>query len=126
APAMSGLQMVAAPDTADPHVMLTLEGRPRLGPDQYFGVEGVAVYLVDQRRAACAADFGGGCISTERRQAQAIGRPNTFDNILPVGSTTTIDGVTIIVSGKTGNAFTVQTSGTFVAPAPLPIGGSGG
>ena len=45
-PTGGGAQMLIAPDLANPHVMLTLEGRPRVGNDQYFDTEGVAAYRV--------------------------------------------------------------------------------
>ena len=120
APGGGGVQMVAAPDGGDPHVLLTLEARPAVGPDQHFPVEGVAAYIVDQRPNACDnSDFFGACISTSRRQTKAVGGSNTFDNILQVGSTTRVDGLTIVVTGKSGSTFTVQVSGTFAAPAQL-------
>jgi len=49
APAGSGTEMVAAPDPSNAHVMLTLEARPKVGFDQFLGVEGVAVHMIDQR-----------------------------------------------------------------------------
>jgi hypothetical protein len=42
--------------------------------------------------------------------------PNRYDHVLQVGTTTIIDGVTITVTAHTGTTFTVQVSGTFVAP----------
>ena len=120
APAGPGPQIVVAPDSANPHVMLTLEARPKIGNDQAFDVEGVAAYIVDQRPFACPTsvfDNGGPCISADRRQRQAISStPFGFDHILQVGTTTSIDGLTITVTAHVGNTFTVQTSGTFVAP----------
>ena len=120
APAGPGMQMVVAPDPANPHVMLTLEARPKVGNDSSFTVEGVAAYIVDQRPFACAAsafDNGSPCISADRRQRQAIVlMPFGYDHILQVGTMTTIDGLTITVTAHVGNTFTVQTSGTFVAP----------
>ena len=113
--------MVAAPDPTNPQVMLTLEARPKVGYDSAFEVEGVAAYIIDQRSQACQGfSFSSGpCMSTYRRQRPAIAlAPNAYDHILQVGTTTTINGVTITVTGKVGNTFTVQTSGTFVAPAP--------
>ncbi|HEX3089745.1 MAG TPA: hypothetical protein VHQ23_13910, partial [Ilumatobacteraceae bacterium] len=118
APAGGGAQMLIAPDLANPHVMLTLEARPKVGNDQFLATEGVAAYVVDQRSAACDFIIGGGCISAQRRQKQAIsGTAFGYDHVLQPGSTTTIDGVTITVTAHVGNTFTVQTSGTFVAPA---------
>ena len=121
APAAAGMQMLVAPDSADPHVMLTLEARPKVGFDKYFTIEGVAAYIVDQRNDACmsGAYYNEPCISADRRQRQAISlTPFGYEHILQVGTTTTIDGVTITVTAKVGNTFTVQVTGTFVAPAP--------
>jgi hypothetical protein len=114
-----GVQMLAAPDPADPRAMLTLEARPRIGNDQYFATEGVAAFIIDQRGAACSSFFRAYCVSTDRRQRQAIsGTPFGYDHVLQVGSTTSINGLTITVTAHVGNTFTVQISGTFVAPAP--------
>jgi hypothetical protein len=119
APAGSGVQMLSAPDPADPRVMLTLEARPQVGNDQYFPTGGVAAFIVDQRGAACTSFFRAYCISTDRRQRQAIsGTPFGYDHVLKVGTTTSINGLTITVSAHVGNTFTVQVSGTFVASAP--------
>ena len=119
APAGPGIQMVVAPDSANPHVMLTLEARPKIGNDSSFTVEGVAAYVVDQRAFACSASVfaGSPCISADRRQKQAIAvTPFGYEHILQNGSTTSIDGLTITVTAHVGNTFTVQTSGTFIAP----------
>ena len=117
APAGGGLQMVAAPAAGNPHVLLTLEARPSVGNDRFLAKQGVAAYIIDQRPAACTeSSFYHACISTFRRQSQAIGNPNTYDNVLQVGTTTPIDGLSITVLSQSGNTFTVQVSGTFVAP----------
>jgi hypothetical protein len=119
APATAGAQMLVAPDPGNPRVMLTLEARPRIGHDQFLATDGVAAHIIDQRGSACGGStFGSsGCISTERRQSQAIAvAPNRYDHVLQVGTTTIIDGVTITVTAHTGTTFTVQVSGTFVAP----------
>jgi hypothetical protein len=117
APAGAGIQMIAAPDPGNSRVMLTLEARPRVGPDRFFLTEGVAAFIVDQRPDKCTIKYYAACISTFRRQMQAIGAPDTYGNILQLGTTTMIDGVTITVTAHTGNTFTVQVSGTFTAPA---------
>jgi hypothetical protein len=119
APTGAGVQMLAAPDPADPRVMLTLEARPRTGNDQYFATEGVAAYIIDQRGPACSFNSRAQCTSTSRRQSQAIpGTPFGYDHVLQVGTTTSMFGLTITVTAHVGDTFTVQTSGTFVAPAP--------
>ena len=120
APAGAGTQMLVAPDPGNPHVMLTLEARPKIGNDSSFDVEGVAAYVIDQRPYACGASIfdGSPCISADRRQKPAVALAAFgYDHILQVGSTTSIDGLTITVTAHVGNTFTVQTSGTFVAPA---------
>ena len=119
APAGPGTQMVVAPDPGNPHVMLTLEARPKVGNDSSFDVEGVAAYVIDQRAYACGASIfdGSPCISADRRQKPAIALAAFgYDHILQVGTTTSFDGLTITVTAHVGNTFTVQTSGTFVAP----------
>ncbi len=120
-PSGGGTQMVVAPDPGDSRVMLTLEGRPRIGNDRNFPVEGVVAHIIDQRPGRCFTFSGGPCVGTDRRQSQAIGAPDSYDHVLQVGTTTVIDGITITVTGKTGDSFTGQVSGTFIAPsADLP------
>jgi len=116
----AGIQMIVAPNQGDGRAMLTLEARSPVNADSWLPPEGqgVAAYIIDQRPNACVSgpDFGA-CTSTDRRQAQAIGQPRTFDNILQVGSTTVINGLTVTVLARSGGTFTVQVSGNFVAPA---------
>jgi len=123
APLGSGTQFVAAPDSRDPHVMLTIEARPKIGLDQYLATEGVALDIVDQRGGACPDSFyyGNLCIGASRRQQQVpYADGNPYAHVIPVGGTATVDGVTVTVTGRIGNAFTVQVSGQFSAPAPAP------
>ena len=126
APMAEGLQFAAAPDPANPKVMLTLEARPKVGYDSGLDIEGVALYVVDQRANECRRAISGACLSAARRQAPALGQPHGSQSIVPVGSTVTVYGITVSVTGRTGNAFTVQVSGTFAAPAQLPIADDGG
>jgi hypothetical protein len=116
APNGPGLQMLAAPAPGNGAVMLTLEARPKVGNDRFFTVEGVAAYIIDQRASACTANIGGACVSTDRRQRQAVLVANSYNHFVTVGSTATFNGVTVTVTGRSGNAFTVQVSGTFTAP----------
>ena len=121
APGAPGMQMIVAPDSADPHVMLTLEARPKVGYDQFFDTEGVAVYVIDQRKYACmdGAYYQRPCVSVDRRQRQAIDvAPSGYGHLLQIGTTTQINGLTITITAHVGNTFTVQINGTFVAPAP--------
>jgi hypothetical protein len=118
APATTGMQMIAAVSAPQTSVMLTLEARPLVGEDQYLAVEGVVAMIVDQRATACDFSFGRPCTSTERRHRQAVvNAADEFAHVLKVGTTTTIDGVTVTVSAKTGSTFTVQVSGVFSPPA---------
>lgn len=123
APFSAGIQFLAAPDAADSRVMLTLEARPRTGLDQYLPAEGVAVHIVDQRPAACdTGSFFNGCLGADRRQQQVpYSASNTSAHVVAVGSTLTVAGVTITVTSRIGDGFTVQVSGQFVAPAPSPF-----
>jgi M6 family metalloprotease-like protein len=118
APAGAGTEMVAAPDPSNAHVMLTLEARPKVGFDQFLGVEGVAVHMIDQRPGSCFSFISSTCISTDRRQRPQPARTDTDDyaHVLQLGTTTVVDGLTISVLAHTGNTFTVQVSGTFFAP----------
>ncbi|MET0908607.1 MAG: hypothetical protein ABWZ99_03990, partial [Ilumatobacteraceae bacterium] len=123
APAGGGTQMLAAPDPGDPHVMLTLEARPRTGNDSAFPVEGVVAHVIDQRPGGCYVPWGNGaCTGTERRQAPALGAPDSYDHVLRVGTTSVINGLTVTVSAKNGNTFTGSVSGTFQAPPPGDLG----
>jgi len=123
APQGSGVQFVGAPDASDSRVMLTIEARPKLGVDQYLEAEGVAVHLIDQRPGACDnGTFYGACLGASRRQQQLpFDGNNAYAQVIPVGGTHTIDGVTVTVLARAGNGFTVQVSGVFAAPAPSPF-----
>lgn len=59
-----------------------------------------------------------------RRQAPATGAPYTFDNVLQVGQTVTLDGVTIAVLSRTGTTFTVRVQGAYRTPSSMTSGAS--
>ena len=59
-----------------------------------------------------------------RREAPATGAPYTFDNVLQVGRTVTLDGVTISVLARTGTTFTVRVQGTYRTPSSMTSGSS--
>jgi len=114
APARDGLQFVALPDPSDSRSMLTLEARPRVGRDQFLGVEGVALHVVDQ------VPRSGGFIdgfSTGRRQRQALGASRSYDHVIGVGASLTVHGVTVTVLGRTGDSYEVTVSGSYRMPA---------
>ncbi len=121
APSGDGMQMAVAPASGNSMVMLTLEARPAVGLDANLSVSGVAAYIIDQREGACPSNAGAAalfhaCMSTFRNQIPAIGSSGTYGNVLQLGTTTIIDGVTITVSARAGNTYTVVVSGIFVAP----------
>lgn len=57
-----------------------------------------------------------------RRQAPATGAPYTFDNVLQVGQTLSLDGVTISVLARTGTTFTVRVQGSYQTPSSMTSG----
>jgi hypothetical protein len=113
APARDGLQFVALPDPSDPRSMLTLEARPRVGRDQFLGVEGVALHVVDQVPRGGFIDG----FSTGRRQRQALGASSSYDHVLGVGASLTVHGVTVTVLGRSGDSYEVAVSGSYRMPA---------
>ena len=102
--------------------MLTLEARPKVGADQYLPVEGVTMHVVDQRMGACDdGTFYGSCPGAARRHQQVPYVEGDDDaHVVPVGGSATVNGVTVTVTGRIGNAFTVQVSGAFTAGAASP------
>jgi hypothetical protein len=113
-PGRDGVQMVALPDPVEPRSMLTLEARPRVGRDRFLGAEGVAIHVIDQ---VPRGGFGDG-ISTDRHQRQAIGAPDSYDHVIAVGGTVTVDGVTISVLSRIGDTYEVTVTGTYHMPGP--------
>ncbi len=109
----AGLQMVALPDPAAPLSSLVIEARPAIGRDQYNLRAGVAVHLIDQ------GSGGFNAISANRRQRQAVGAPDTYDHVITPGSSLTLHGVTIEVTGAAGEGYAVRVSGTYRRPGSL-------
>jgi hypothetical protein len=102
-PTGKGVQLVAFPDAGRPTSVLTIEARPALGRDQYLLAEGVAVHVVEQSDG-------------DRRQRQAMGAPNTYEHVIPVGQSATVHGVWIRVLGKVGDGYQVTVSGSYRRP----------
>lgn len=111
-PTGPGVQFVAFPDPTDDRAMLTIEARPALGQlDQHLVTPGVAVHVVDQVPTGNAFIIDG--FSTNRRHRQAMGRPRTYDHVIEVGSSATVNGVRISVLAAAGDGYLVTVSGTF-------------
>ncbi|MDQ2756139.1 MAG: hypothetical protein M3Y71_06185 [Actinomycetota bacterium] len=144
----AGTQIVAVRDPHDAYSVLTLEGRAAVDYDQHLsgpychvipdpasstgatrcdtllptGHDGVVVSLVRQTPSASG-------ISLFRRMSQAMGRPYSFDHVLQVGDSVTVEGVHIAVLARTGTVFTVQVGGKYTTPtrmvAPTALAPSG-
>jgi hypothetical protein len=110
-PTGAGVQMVALPNASAPARMLTLEARPAIGYDEDLVKPGVAVHIVDQ------GDGSFNSISTQRRQRQATGQPNSYDHVVAPGGSLTVDGVTISVIATVGNGYQVTVVGSYVGGA---------
>ena len=119
-PAGDGVQLIALPDPADPLQLMTIEARPAIGRDEPLEVAGVAVHLIDQ-----SGDGFHTGVSTERRHAQAVGAPNSYDHVVAPGQRLAVHGVTIEVHGSAGDGYVLAVSGTYHSPGPLPRPGTG-
>lgn len=111
-PTAGGLQVIVAPDPAEPQSMLTLEARPAVGDDDFIDREGVALHVIDQQQR-----FGNlSGLSTSRIQRQAIGPGDSYDHVLAVGDTTSVHGLTITVLRRVGDTFELRVAGTYRPP----------
>lgn len=115
APARGGVQFVALPDPGDGRSMLTIEARPAVGHDRFLEAEGVALHVIDQVPRS-GYPFGIDGISTDRRQKQALGAPESYEHVVGVGSSLTVHGVTVTVLGRIGDTYEVTVSGTYHMP----------
>lgn len=111
-PNASGLQLIVAPDPAQPQSMLTLEARPAVGADAFIDAEGVALHVVDQVQRY--GSLGG--LSTSRIQRQAVGPGGSYDHVLAVGDTATVHGLTITVLRRLGDRFELRVAGSYRPP----------
>ena len=121
-----GIQMLAIPTALSPGTFYALGVRVQEGIDSNVPLEGVELYLIDQRHNACDRSFAGLCGNTRRRTIpvnapglDAFGRltiENVFDeddhNIgLNVGVFTEEgrpDWLRFTITGREGDKFTVQ------------------
>ena len=116
-PESAGTQLVVAPSVTSSRALVTVEARPKTGFDHILDVGGVAVHLVDQRRAMCDVPAFDGCPSLWRRQGQAMGAPNTYEHVLQPGQTRTVHGLTITVVASTASGYRVSITGAPVVAA---------
>ena len=121
-----GIQMLAIPTALSPGTFYALGVRVQKGIDSEVPLEGVELYLIDQRHHACARSFAGLCGNTRRRTVpvdtpglDAFGRltiENVFDQDdgergLNVGVFTEEglpDYLRFQVTRREGDKFTVQ------------------
>lgn len=114
-PTGDGLQTVVLPDPAEANRLMTLEARPAVGRDQFNESAGVAVHLIDQ-----TGDGWTRGVSTNRRQQQAFGEPNTYLHVVTPGNSVTIYGVTVTVyANGEGEGYSLEVSGTYRSPGAL-------
>lgn len=111
-PNASGLQLIVAPDPAQPQSMLTLEARAAVGDDDFVEAEGVALHVIDQMQRY--GNLGG--LSTSRIQRQAKGPGDSYDHVLAVGDTATVHGLTITVLRRVGDRFELRVAGSYRPP----------
>jgi hypothetical protein len=110
----AGVQLVALPDSSTSLSSLVIDARPAAGEyDQYLAKGGVSLHLVDQG----AGDFDR--ISVNRRQAQAVGGPLSYDHVVVPGQTVSVHGVTVSVLATAGGGYEVSISGQYHRPGPL-------
>ena len=115
-PNAAGLQLIVAPDPADPLGSLTIEAKPAVGNDDFLDDEGVAVHVIDQVNR-----YGGlSGLSSSRIQRQAGGVPDSYDHVVRVGQSKTFHGVTVSVLRRVGDRYEVRVAGTYTPP-PAPF-----
>jgi hypothetical protein len=111
-PGASGLQVIVAPDPAQPLGMLTIEARPAVGRDAFLDHEGVALHVIDQVNR-----YGGlSGLSTARINRQAIGSGGTYDHVIDVGGTVDVHGLSISVLRRVGDRYELRVAGTYSPP----------
>jgi hypothetical protein len=121
---VDGTQMVVL-STSDSERYFTIEARadsPFLGAgDLRPGAEntGVLLHVIDQVSGACGNDLCWG--DTPWKTMMAQGTPWTFDHVLGVGESATVEGVPIrVVSLNADGTFTVE-----VGEVPEPLAPAG-
>jgi hypothetical protein len=109
-----GLQLVALPDPGAPLSSMVIDARPTTGPyDQFLAKGGVTVHLVDQG----SGGFNG--ISVNRRQAQAVGPPESYAHVIAPGESFSAHGVTVSVLESEGGGYLVTVNGQYHRPGSL-------
>ena len=106
-PGGDGVQIVTVPNATAPGRMLTLEARPAVGLDADLAKAGVAVHIVDQ-------GTGPFDVSSNRRHAQAVATPDSYDHVLAPGESLTVDGVRVTVLQAAGDGYQVTVVGAYV------------
>jgi hypothetical protein len=106
-PGGDGVQIVTVPHPGAPGRMLTLEARPAVGLDADLAKAGVAVHVVDQ-------GSGPFDVSGNRRQAQAVPVPDSYDHVLAPGESLVVEGVRVTVLQTAGEGYQVTVVGTYV------------
>jgi hypothetical protein len=78
--------------------------------------EGLEVYRIDQRGPACGFDVGTVCWGPDRRTSQvpAVDSLTSTAHVHGVGETFSVRGVTVEVTGRAGDEFTVRVGGAAV------------
>ena len=129
-----GTQMLVIPTRWGPGVFYTLGVRAKEGIDRDVPLEGVEVYLVDQRHIACSNPWVGTCSNLSRRTLPYIASEedslsrftieHVFDESddpfgLDVGVNTgegEAQKLQVRVTGRQGNKFTVSVAGLPFTP----------
>ncbi len=106
-PEAAGKQMALIP-SPDPLVYYTVEARPNTGYDAVLPFGGVVVHTVDLT-AACSTPI---CWGAARRQHPAVSAIDNANHLIGVGSSLTLNGVTITVTAATASGYNVSFTGT--------------
>ena len=112
-PNTDGLQLVAVTNPFAFGKVMAIDARPAIGRDVVLGKGGVTVHLIDQ------LDGGFDGISTQRRQRQAVGEPESYDHVLAPGEQISLHGVTVRVLAAVGDGYQVAVTGTYAPPESL-------
>ncbi len=112
-PHADGLQLVAVTNPFSYGKVIAIDARPAIGRDDILRKGGVTVHLIDQRNGS----FNG--ISTQRRQRQAVGEPQSYDHVLAPGEQLSVHGVTVRVLAAVGDGYRIMVTGTYAPPTSL-------
>lgn len=111
-----GRELIVVRSATHRNSFLTIEHRPNV----FDGEPAIAVHRIDQPDGGCGFHRTDPCLSIERRQRPAVGRPGRMDHALRVGESLVVDGVIVSVEARIGDSFDVTVRGLLDGPTKQP------